>query len=92
MNVTMRSGSIAKVLAECKLMLLESLLLGHKMSWLHERAAATCLQGFVVMAMEHADGTASAVRLSNGKFRSYGGWPPTEEGRLDQTRSACKPC
>ncbi|KAK9838218.1 hypothetical protein WJX84_006863 [Apatococcus fuscideae] len=48
--------------------------------------------GFVVMAMEHADGTASAVRLSNGKFRSYGGWPPTEEGRLDQTRYRAQEC
>ncbi|KAK9862758.1 hypothetical protein WJX84_009256 [Apatococcus fuscideae] len=48
--------------------------------------------GFVVLAMEHADGTASAVQLPNGRFKGYGGWPLKEEGRLAQTRYRAQEC
>lgn len=51
------------------------------------KSVVASLQGFVVLAMEHADGTASAVQLPDGRFKYYGGWPPKEEGRLAQTRS-----
>jgi platelet-activating factor acetylhydrolase len=43
-------------------------------------------QGFVVLAAEHADGTAATVQLA-GKagYKFYGGWG-SEEERLAQTR------
>lgn len=31
------------------------------------------LQGYVVLAVEHTDGSASAVRLPGGEWRLYGG-------------------
>lgn len=47
------------------------------------------LQGFVVLAVEHADGTASTVQLAGRQgTRFYGGWL-SEEERLAQTRCPC---
>lgn len=47
------------------------------------------LQGFVVLAVEHADGTASTVQLAGKQgTRFYGGWL-SEEERLAQTRCPC---
>lgn len=53
-------------------------------------------QGFIVVAIEHADGTASTVKLagckdSKGKTKLKGGWMfysgwGTEETRLNSTR------
>lgn len=47
------------------------------------------LQGFVVLAVEHADGTASTVQLAGKQgTRFYGGWL-SEDERLAQTRCPC---
>ena len=47
------------------------------------------LQGFVVLALEHADGTAATVQLAGrAGHKFYSGWL-SEEERLDQTR--CSP-
>lgn len=44
------------------------------------------LQGFVVLALEHADGTAATVQLAGSAgHKFYSGWL-SEEERLDQTR------
>ena len=45
-------------------------------------------QGFVVLAVEHADGTAATVQLAGGAgHHHYSGWL-SEEERMDQTRQA----
>ena len=45
-------------------------------------------QGFVVLAVEHADGTAAAVQLAGGAgHKYYSGWL-SEAERMDQTRCA----
>ena len=45
-------------------------------------------QGFVVLAVEHADGTAAAVQLAGGAgHKYYSGWL-SEAERMDQTRRA----
>lgn len=47
---------------------------------------AVVCQGFVVLAVEHADGTAATVQLAGQQgARFYGGWL-SEEERLAQTR------
>ena len=44
------------------------------------------VQGYIVFSVEHADGTASAVRLAHGGgWLYYQGWG-SEEGRMAQTR------
>lgn len=52
----------------------------------HFHGIYACAQGFVVLAVEHADGSASTVKLA-GKagHKFYGGWL-SEEERLGQTR------
>ena len=46
-------------------------------------------QGFVVVAAEHADGTAATVQLAGrAGHKFYGGWGSQEE-RLAQTRCLC---
>jgi hypothetical protein len=49
------------------------------------------LQGFVVFSLEHADGTASTVRLAGTRgYKYYSGWG-TEDSRMEQTRCVhCK--
>jgi hypothetical protein len=48
------------------------------------------LQGFVVLAVEHADGTAAAVQLAgNAGYRFYAGWL-SEEERMAQTKCAAR--
>lgn len=48
------------------------------------------LQGFVVLAVEHADGTAATVQLAGGAgHKFYSGWL-SEEERMGQTRHC--PC
>ena len=45
-------------------------------------------QGFVVLALEHADGTAAACRLAGGRgWRYYSGWG-SEAERARQTQCA----
>ena len=49
------------------------------------------LQGYVVFAVEHADGTASTVKLAKGTgWLYYQGWG-TEENRMRQTRCVIYP-
>ena len=49
-------------------------------------STAVELQGFVVLALEHADGTAATVQLAGrAGHKFYSGWL-SEEERLDQTR------